>query len=957
MQIKCPECEAKLTLKQPKPGRYRPRCKQCQKHFLIQVGDGDPPRIAVGKLKPAAPTSSAAQTVAASQASASDPPAKITQATDATLDPTLDPVAANVNAATNKANDTALDATIDSAAADVSATLDSDAGATVAAVTAAASQTAGGTDATMDMTTPAGSGAQGSAEGAAKIRSGAPVSGPAVAQSSTPAQVSARQADSDELAAIPEKLGGYRILRMLGRGAMGAVYEAKQISLDRIVALKTIRGRLADNAASLARFTREAYAAAQLTHHNVVQIYDFGEDNGKHYFSMEWVRGGPLSDLIRDKGPIEPRLAIGYTLQAARGLQFAHRSGMVHRDIKPANLLLSDEGVVKVADLGLVKIPDQMDLESDAGTASVSGMHSGTQVTMQGTAVGTPAYMAPEQGIDAASVDHRADIYSLGCSLFFLLTGRPPFDGSNVSEVLEQHAKQQLPELKQFNARIPEDLQKIVERSMAKRPDDRYASLAEMIAEMESYLGVNAEGKFSPTTLQADDWEQIAQAFDRSAPMLAFSGPLLLALTTVAGLLTLALPFVSIRWLLFGPALFGAAIVTAILMGAGGGRSPVANSFRRWISSLSWFDDAVAIIGTTVFLLVVFAVGLWPGLLAGMIVGAIVGATYHLVLVAPSRRRQADAIVAAEKFIRDLRIEGADEDGIRAFVARYAGRNWQGIFEALFGYHALGKMCAQLQSDPQVSPASTRRGLRDRLCVWLANKADANRQARDLQRLAKIEERGLQSEGVSADEARQRALQMASAIIQDAKIQAAAIQSSGGMDATAAVAAKRARQKAMLEEARSGKYARQRDPLALVKFILGGQTRLLAGCILLAIFAIWVQRVGLVDMFKQSAQASADIEEFRSQIGEQALAAKANVLGTEMSGFSIGVAGLLLMMSAFVSGWRMTPFALVATIVILFGPSLGVPALAAIEAWMIAALAGVAIYVPGVIFGESRQLD
>ena len=119
---------------------------------------------------------------------------------------------------------------------------------------------------------------------------------------------------SDE---IPERLGGYRILRLLGRGAMGSVYEAKQLSLDRLVALKTIRQRLAGNAASLARFTREAYAAAQLTHHNVVQIYDFGEDDGHHYFSMEWVRGGPLNDLIRDKGAIDPKLAAGYILQAA----------------------------------------------------------------------------------------------------------------------------------------------------------------------------------------------------------------------------------------------------------------------------------------------------------------------------------------------------------------------------------------------------------------------------------------------------------------------------------------------------------------------------------------------------------------------------------------------------------------------------------------------------------------
>ena len=171
---------------------------------------------------------------------------------------------------------------------------------------------------------------------------------------------------------IPDRLGGYRVLRLLGCGAMGTVYEAKQISLDRLVALKTIRGQLAENPASLARFTREAYAAAQLTHHNVVQIYDFGEDAGLHFFSMEWVRGGPLTHLIREKGRLEPRLAASYTVQAARGLQFAHQHGMVHRDIKPANLLLTNDGIIKVADLGLVKIPDHGDTESESNDEEVN---------------------------------------------------------------------------------------------------------------------------------------------------------------------------------------------------------------------------------------------------------------------------------------------------------------------------------------------------------------------------------------------------------------------------------------------------------------------------------------------------------------------------------------------------------------------------------------------------------
>ena len=159
-------------------------------------------------------------------------------------------------------------------------------------------------EATMDQTS------DGLSAGA--VSPGASVSKPpAVRSGSRAAAVGDPAASDDGIAGIPDRMGGYKVLRMLGRGAMGAVYQAKQLSLDRIVALKTIRSRFADNPASLARFTREAYAAAQLTHHNVVQIYDFGEEDGKHFFSMEWVRGGPLSDLIRDKGALDPKLAAG----------------------------------------------------------------------------------------------------------------------------------------------------------------------------------------------------------------------------------------------------------------------------------------------------------------------------------------------------------------------------------------------------------------------------------------------------------------------------------------------------------------------------------------------------------------------------------------------------------------------------------------------------------------------
>ena len=731
---------------------------------------------------------------------------------------------------------------------------------------------------------------------------------------------------------------------------MGAVYEAKQISLDRVVALKTIRGRLANNASSMARFTREAYAAAQLTHHNVVQIYDFGEDSGRHFFSMEWVRGGPLGELVQATGPLDPKLAAGYALQAARGLQFAHRNGMVHRDVKPANLLLSNEGVVKVADLGLVKIPDQMDPESDVG-ASTSGMASGTQVTMQGTAVGTPAYMAPEQSTDAAAVDHRADIYSLGCTLFYLLTGRPPFDGSVISEVLEQHAHQPLPDITTINSRVPKPVRHVIERSMAKKPADRYETLAEMIKDLETYLGLEGDGGFSPSSAQADRWEDLAKAYSSATPMLRFIKPCTLMLIVVCVLLTLAMPFVGLGWILFGPAIFLGAVGTCLSLSLTTRTSPVVSSLRRWIGSLSWFDYIAGALGLALAILVTFVAGLSIGLMVGLVIGIALGAGCHFGMIVPSNKNSSDVVSDAEKFVRDLRIEGADEDGVRQFTARYGGKSWQYLFEAIFGYDALCNVRTQLARDASFTGSTSGSSLRDKICASLDSKTEINKKSRDHQRLAKIEHQGLKSEGLSEKDAKDRAWQIAAAVMDNA-----AIQPMASSNADAAAEAKRERMKAMLADARSGKYAKKRDPLAVVKFALSGQTRLLAGCLLLAVFAIWANQAGLLDQVKDMAETavakgSVDAEDV-NQLTSSAKSANSNS-GKQ---WSIGIAGLLLALSAFVSGWRMTPFALIATIVIVFGQDFGIPAIGSmLHPWMVAALAGVLIYAPGVIFGESRE--
>jgi serine/threonine-protein kinase len=269
-------------------------------------------------------------------------------------------------------------------------------------------------------------------------------------------------------------LGNYKLLDHLGSGGMSNVYLAEHVLMQRRVAIKVLpQNRVAD-AAQLARFQFEGQAVAALDHQNIVRAYDLGSEGRIHYLVMEYVEGNDLEDLVKRSGPLDFYAAAGYIAQAAAGLEHAHDCGLVHRDIKPANLLVDRHDTIKILDMGLAKFK--------AEVRPVPSFANDEEV------LGTADYLAPEQGINSQSVDHRADIYSLGCTLYFLLVGRPPFSGRNTGELVAAHQKQSTPDVLEVRPDAPPELAAICHKMMQKDPGERYQSAREVRDALTAWL-------------------------------------------------------------------------------------------------------------------------------------------------------------------------------------------------------------------------------------------------------------------------------------------------------------------------------------------------------------------------------------------------------------------------------------------------------------------------------------
>ncbi len=269
-------------------------------------------------------------------------------------------------------------------------------------------------------------------------------------------------------------LGKYKLLGHLGTGGMSRVYLAQHILMDQKRAIKVLPRNKVGDSSYLARFHLEARATASLDHPNIVRAYDVDNEGDQHYLVMEFVDGSDLQSLVTENGPFAPETAANYILQAAIGLANAHENNLIHRDIKPANLLLDPSGTVKLLDLGLALFS-----ESDRDSLTIAHNEN---------VLGTADYLAPEQALNSHEVDHRADIYGLGCTMYFLLTGHPPFNEGTLAQRIALHQTRMPKPLREVQPNCPRELAEICTKMIQKDPDDRQGSCREIVEQLRGWL-------------------------------------------------------------------------------------------------------------------------------------------------------------------------------------------------------------------------------------------------------------------------------------------------------------------------------------------------------------------------------------------------------------------------------------------------------------------------------------
>lgn len=284
---------------------------------------------------------------------------------------------------------------------------------------------------------------------------------------------------------VKSPIPGYEIMEKLGQGGMGAVYRGRQINMDRIVAIKTLNPQLSSQKSYVEKFLKEAKSVARLNHNNIIKGIDVGQVKGRYYFVMEFVDGPTLQEKINKEGTFSEKDALQITLQIADAIKYINQFGIVHRDIKPDNIILTLQNIPKLADLGLVLTKNEIEIEHVEPSTNES--HSGNTSVINTSFVGTPHYISPEQA-QQKEVDFRSDIYSLGASLFHLVTGRTPFTGDRSIIIMTKHITEDLTNPRELNPALSKGIADLIFKMMEKEPTARQQSPEELIADIKAVM-------------------------------------------------------------------------------------------------------------------------------------------------------------------------------------------------------------------------------------------------------------------------------------------------------------------------------------------------------------------------------------------------------------------------------------------------------------------------------------
>lgn len=589
-------------------------------------------------------------------------------------------------------------------------------------------------------------------------------------RSATPGDQKSQPVKASDL--VGRSIETYRVESLLEEVETAFFYKAYDSATEQSCILKILAFSKSKDWESIERFKREGLTAMFLDHPNLIAAFDMGHSGAIHFIAYERVPGNYLDTIVQAAGGMQPRAALGYTMQIARGLQYAHNTGVVHRDIRPGNVILSKEGAAKVAGMSLAKLREN-ELQSKYDD-QIAGLN--VELTGKNVSLGQPEFIAPEQAKDAANVDFRADQYSLGATLFYLIAGRAPYEGTNVFTVLAAQRGANPPSLQDEGA-SPE-IDAFVQRLLREKPEERFASMDEVLQELETLVGL--PGSRSRTT--RDSASQSAPVHIRPAesgesglptdPVLAqaakefYNAKLSIWRSAAITFFFIAMPLAS--WLIWDSTrhfqLTAAPLVLMvvtpfinILVGGLVTKNPVYRRAKTVLLTLGshsylFLGFLGLIAGAFLYLF-----GMISPLVAVILAGLLITLANQLLVVLPLRLQRGAELYMAKDRVKELRERGQDEDSLRQLVWASCGPHWEEFFEEIFGYDSMVRMrYAQNAKFPGVQKM-THSTWRDPLVRWLAAIEGNHRAVKTANELLEVEQGKLEESGVQEKDAVEQA--------------------------------------------------------------------------------------------------------------------------------------------------------------------------------------------------------